>query len=295
MKTYDVVVIGGGAAGLNAALTLGRSRRSVLVVDEGSPRNAPAEHMHNYLTRDGMSPMEFLELGRKEVLGYGVDLRTARVTSVTSVAPGFTVAMDDDSAVTARRLLVTTGVTDVLPDVPGLRERWGREVIHCPYCHGYEVRDQPIGVLHTGNAMHQALLFRQLSADVTVFTHTGPALPSEDLATLADRGIRVVDGEVSGLETVDERLTGVRVGGKVSLVRALAVAPKVRANLVPGLDLPIEENPMGTFVPADMTGRTSVPGVWVAGNVRTPFAQVIAAAAEGSMAAAMINADLLGL
>src|SRR6185312_8719034 len=191
---YDVVVIGGGAAGLNGALMLARSRRSVLVIDAGAPRNAPAHGVHGLLGREGMPPAELLDLGRAEVRSYGGDLASDEVTGVAHDGDRFVVALTGGRSVRASRLLVTTGLVDELPDVAGPANRWGRDVLHCPYCHGWEVRDQAIGVL-AGNprSMHQAMLFRQLSDDVTFFTH-GTELSEEDRTRLAARGIRVVDG-----------------------------------------------------------------------------------------------------
>jgi len=177
-ERYDVVVVGGGAAGLSGALALVRSRRRVLVIDAGSPRNAPAGHVHNFLTRDGTPPGDLLALGRAEVAGYGGEFVDGAVAAASRDDDGFVVTLADGREVRARRLLVTSGLVDELPDVPGLAERWGRDVLHCPYCHGWEVRDQPIGVLATGAlAVHQALMFRQLSADVTLLLHTGAARP----------------------------------------------------------------------------------------------------------------------
>ncbi|MFL6056110.1 MAG: NAD(P)/FAD-dependent oxidoreductase, partial [Actinoallomurus sp.] len=164
---YDEVVVGGGAAGLSGALTLARSRRSVVVIDAGSPRNAPAAGVHGFLSRDGIPPAELLERGRAEVCGYGGQVVPGEVDAVAREENGFSVALTDGRVVRARRLLVATGAVDELPDIPGLHARWGRDVVHCPYCHGWEVRDQAIGVLATGPlSVHQALLFRQLSSDV---------------------------------------------------------------------------------------------------------------------------------
>ena len=178
-QQYDVVIIGGGAAGLSGAVALARSRRSVLVVDAGRPRNAPADGVHNYLGREGTPPGELLAIGRAEVAGYGGEVVPGVVTGARREDDGdFRVTLDDGREVSARRLLVATGLVDELPDLPGVAERWGRDVLHCPYCHGWEVRDQAIGILATGpTAVHQALLFRQLSDDVTFFRHTGPDLP----------------------------------------------------------------------------------------------------------------------
>jgi thioredoxin reductase len=212
MDEYDVVVIGGGAAGLSGAVALGRSRRSVLVVDDGTPRNAPAEGVHNFLTRDGTPPGELLAAGRAEVASYGGEIRGDRAVGAERVAGGFVVRLAGGATVRGRRLLVTTGLTDVLPDVPGLAERWGRDVLHCPYCHGWEVRDSAIGVLACGPmAVHQTLLLRQLSDDVTFLQHDAEPLGEAEREQLAARGIPVVEGEVVGLEVAGDRLTGARL------------------------------------------------------------------------------------
>ncbi len=296
---YDVVVIGGGAAGLNGALQLARSRRSVLVVDAGRPRNRPAPAVHGLLGHDGIPPAQLLARGRDEGRRYGGEVTDGEAASAGGgLDQGFTVTLTDGRAVRARRLLVTSGLVDELPDIPGLRERWGRDVVHCPYCHGWEVRDQPIGMLASGpRSVHQALLFRQLSDDIVYFTH-GTVLDEAAAAQLAARGIRVVDGEVSALVTDGDRLTGVRLAdGGVVPRRALAVGARVtaRAGFLAGLGLKASEHPggMGAHVPADPAGRTGVPGVWAAGNVTDLGAQVGAAAAAGALAGAMINADLV--
>jgi thioredoxin reductase len=297
---YDVVVIGGGAAGLNGGLTLARSRRTVAVIDGGAPRNAPAEGVHGVLGHDGRPPAELLDLGRREVRAYGghvVDgtVATARPQDGDG---GFVVTLADGRSTVARRLLVAAGLVDELPDVAGLAPRWGRDVLHCPYCHGWEVRDRPIGVLATGpRATHQALLFRQLSDDVVMFAHTCPPGP-EQAEELAARGIPVVEGEVVAVEVVDDRLAAVRLADGTVVARgALAVASRLvpRAPFLDDLGLATAEHPsgMGEHVPADATGRTAVAGVWAAGNVTDPAAQVGAAAAAGNFAAAQINADLV--
>ena len=299
LVTYDVVVVGGGAAGLGGALMLGRSRRSVLVIDAGEPRNAPASGVHGFLTRDCTDPAALLQVGREEVRGYGARVLDGRVASAESVDGGFTVTLADGRRVGARRLLVATGQVDELPDVPGVRERWGRDVLHCPYCHGWEVRDQAIGVLASDPmAVHQALLFRQLTADLTLFLHTAPRPTDEEAEQLVARGITVVEGEVASLEVHEDRLTGVRLqNGEVISRSAVAVGPRfaARAGMLAGLGLETTAHPsgMGEHIEADPMGLTAVPGVWVAGNVTDPTAQVLASANGGAMAGAHINADLM--
>ncbi|MYV99364.1 FAD-dependent oxidoreductase [Streptomyces sp. SID3343] len=307
-NSCDVVVVGGGAAGLSGALMLARARRSVVVIDAGAPRNAPAAGVHGLLAREGMAPTELLERGRAEVRGYGGLVVSGEVATVrredgdhtgTESEGGFEVALTDGRTIRARRLLVTTGLVDELPDVPGLWDRWGRDVLHCPYCHGWEVRDQAVGVLASGPlSVHQALLFRQWSDDVTFFAHTVTPPTDEQAEQLAARGIRVVHGEVASLEIADDRLAGVRMSdGRTFAREALAVSPRMvaRAGFLAGLGLePVPHaSGAGEYLPADPTGRSEVPGVWVAGNVTDLAAQVGAAAAAGAGAGAQINADLV--
>ncbi|WUL83229.1 NAD(P)/FAD-dependent oxidoreductase [Streptomyces sp. NBC_00342] len=304
-QTYDVVVIGGGAAGLSGALALSRARRSVLVIDAGSPRNAPASHAHNYLGREGLPPAELLAVGREEAAGYGAEIVEGSAVTAQRLpgGEGFRIVREDRTAVTARRLLVTTGLVDELPPVPGLAERWGQDVLHCPYCHGWEVRDAPIGILATSPmAVHQALLWRQWSDDITLFLHQAPEPADEEYEQLAARGIAVVDGEVTGIEASGDRLTGVRLAdGRVVPREAVVVQPRftARSGVLDGLGLhptalEVGGHTVGTYIASDPAGATEVPGVWVAGNVTNLMEQVIGAAAAGLKAASAINADLVG-
>jgi thioredoxin reductase len=300
-ESYDVVVIGGGAAGLSGAVALARSLRSVLVVDAGEPRNSPAGHVHNFLTRDGTPPAELYAAGRAEVAKYGGHVADGKVTSLSRDGELFGVEVNE-RVVTARRLLVATGLRDELPDVPGLAERWGIDVLHCPYCHGWEVRDKRVGILATGsNAVHQALLFRQLTPHVTMLRHTAEPFEAEQDEQLSALGIPVIDGLVAQVETSADGLTGVSLadGTRVAL-DALVVAPKFVTNadlLAPFGLTPVEVSlggqVVGDRIAADPTGATSVPGIYVAGNIAEPQAQVIASAAAGLMAGAVINMDLV--
>ncbi|MEV2250450.1 NAD(P)/FAD-dependent oxidoreductase [Streptomyces sp. NPDC050147] len=306
-NAYDVVVVGGGAAGLSAGLVLGRSRRRVLIVDAGEPRNAPAAHMQGYLSRDGMPPAEFLAAGRREVETYGVEIAADRVTAVRPDGAGeFEVDLADGGRVHARRVVLATGLVDTLPDVPGLAERWGRDVLHCPYCHGYEVRDQPFGVIASpAMGIHQALLVTQWSKDVTLFLHTVADLPDAEWERLAAAGVSVVEGEVAGLEVEGDRLVGVRLAdGRVVPRSVLFVAAKAvpRDNLIGAvgavgvlgaLGAEMRDTPHGPYPAVDETGRTSVPGVWAVGNAASPMEQVVNAASAGYRAGVTINAELV--
>jgi thioredoxin reductase len=292
-QTYDIAIVGGGAAGLSAALVLARARRSVVVVDGGRPRNAPAAHMHGFLSRDGMPPAELLTTGRAEVTSYGGQVVGDTVTDVVRSSDGtFRLRLASTESIDARRLLVTTGLRDEVPDVPGIRERWGRDVLHCPYCHGHEVRDQPLGVLGgTPGAVQHALLLRQWSHDVVYFPDsTGPT--AEEREQLLASAVGLVDGAVARLVVDDDALAGVRMSDGRFVPRT---AVFVRPVLVPtsdllhrlGADVDHEGWPV-----VDGAGRTTVPGVWAGGNAANPRAQVITAAGEGSAAAIAINNDL---
>ena len=295
MSEYDVVIIGGGAAGLSAALVLSRARRRVLVVDAGSPRNAPAAHMHGFLSRDGLPPGDLLQLGRDEVRGYGGEFLGG---TVTDIAPhdrsGFQVMLEGGRRISARRLLLTTGLRDELPDIPGLRDRWARDLLHCPYCHGSEVRDRQLGVLGDGSpeTVRYAQIVRQWAEDVVFFAPAG-TLSAVQRDELVARAVGIVEGSVSRVLVDDDRLSGVEMDDGRVIPRAVMFVPP---RFVPNNDLLLR---MGGAIDEDgwpvkdANGQTSIPGVWVAGNLANARAQVITAAGEGSAAAIAMNADLV--
>ncbi|MGW1374066.1 NAD(P)/FAD-dependent oxidoreductase [Streptomyces sp. NPDC002446] len=298
-EVQDVLIVGGGAGGLNAALMLARTRRRVLVVDSGAPRNAPAREVHGFVSRDGTPPAELLAAGRADVERYGGRVVRGEVRTLRRAAGAEGIAFEAELAghrtVRARRVIVATGLRDELPDLPGLRERWAREVLHCPYCHGWEVRDQPLGVLGAAGreaaALHQALLVRQLSDDVVFFAE---ALDDgADRARLTARGIRIVDGEVGGLVVEDDRLRGVRLADGTVVTRSalfVPTRPVPRDELLTGLGCARDESGR---LRTDPSGRTSVPGVWAAGNAVDSGAHVVTAAAGGAKAALALNMDLI--
>ncbi|KGM01989.1 hypothetical protein Q760_16035 [Cellulomonas cellasea DSM 20118] len=291
---YDVVVVGGGPAGLSAALVLARALRSVVVVDAGEPRNAPAHGAHGFLGHDGIAPLDLLASGRREVRACGGEVVAGRAVTAGPASDGLAVHLDDGRVLRGRRLLVTTGLADELPDVRGLRERWGRDVVHCPYCHGFELRGRRLAVLATDpSGAREALLLGQWSPDVVLLRHTGPE-PEESLAEqLEARGVEVRDGVATELVVQDDRLVGVRLdAGAVVPCDALVVAPRLvlRDGLLASLG--ILPGPDGV-VGVDADGRTEVPGVHAAGNVVDPTVQVVGAAAGGSAAGIALNADLV--
>jgi thioredoxin reductase len=290
---YDVAVIGGGPAGLSAALVLARAGRDVVVVDAGAPRNAPASHMHGFLSRDGLPPHELLAVGRREVESYGGEIVQGTVTALHAEVSAYRVSLADGQQLRARRLLVTTGLRDELPDIPGLRDRWARDLLHCPYCHGHEVRNRRLGVIGgSPDAVRFAQIVRQWTHDLVLFVPPDLLTDAERLQLQA-RAIGVVEGTIDQLVIDDDRLVGVQMRDGCVVPRdALFVPPRFVANhdLLSGLGCRIDDN---GWVVTDATGQTSVPGVWAAGNVVDPRAQVITAAGAGSPAAIALNGDLL--
>jgi thioredoxin reductase len=303
---YDVIIVGGGAAGLSAALMLVRARRRVLVVDARAPRNAKAGHMHGYLSRDGMPPLELLERGRDEVLSYGGVVVTDYVEKAERSAEGFHVTLASGCDATGRQLLVATGLTDVLPDVPGVAELWAQDVHVCPYCHGWEVQDGALATLATGPfSTHHTLLLRQWTDDLVYFLN-GHELDAVDRMKLTARGVRIeerpvrklvtagADGGLSGVELADRRLSGVELAdGTVVPREAMFLVPRLEPNSTLLDALGCEKDAETGWVTTGAGGRTSVPGVWVAGNVSDPTNGVIAAAGVASAIAAQINAVLV--
>ena len=321
-EQWDVIVVGGGPAGFSAALMLGRARRRVLVVDAGEPRNRFAAHMHGVLGHEGLEPAELLRRGREEVRGYGVEVRAGSVTGIHddndddnggasgSVGPSglpspsvrLLVTFADAPPAYARSVILASGQTDALPDIPGLREFWGTGVLHCPYCHGWEVRGRRLAVLGTSPmSLHQVQLVRQWS-DQLVFLTVGLDRPDTELAErLRARGVAIEDSPVERVlserdQDGRDRLSGVRLtDGRELELDAIFVAPEARPHdsVVSGLALEQTTSPMGTVPETDFTGRTSHPRVWAVGNVANPGATVPVSMAAGSMAGGMVNMMLV--
>ncbi|ANJ28714.1 NAD(P)/FAD-dependent oxidoreductase [Agromyces aureus] len=291
----DVVIVGGGPAGLSAALSLGRARRRVVVIDSGEPRNRTAAHMHGVLGHDGLSPRVLLERGRAEAAGYGVRFIDGESPSAR-VAGDLIEVGSAEGLLRTRRLLVATGLEDVLPDLPGFREQWGRGVVVCPYCDGWEHRHDVIGVVATSpRSVEQAQLLRQWSDRVVYFENVVGAASGTDLERLVSRGIRIESGAVTGLRIEGERMTGVEVDGRVIDVGVVFTGPTMRPRdaLLRSLGAATTESELGDWVDVDADGRTSVPGVWAVGNVVNVRANVSVSLGLGSLVAGALNADLV--
>ncbi|KAA9394893.1 methyltransferase domain-containing protein [Kocuria coralli] len=296
---WDVVIIGGSAAGLSAALMLGRARRRTLVVDAGSPRNRFAAHMHGVLGNEGRPPAELLEQGRSEASAYGVEFRAGTVERVEEAEAGVEVLLRDQGVIRARALVVATGMSDELPEVPGLAERWGRTVLHCPYCHGWEVADQRLGVLVTSPmGLHQAQLVRQWSDRVTVFTAGAEPLDMATEFRLRSRGVDLVASPVEQVlgESAD-RISAVRTAdGVLTEIDALFVAGRPRPHdaFLGHLGLETADTPMGRFLQVDAMGKTSSDRIWAIGNVVNPALTVPMCMGAGAYTGGAVNAALVG-
>lgn len=301
-KVWDSVVIGGGAAGLSAGVVLARARFTVQVVGNQSPRNAPAAHLHGYLTRDGMSPRDFIATGQEELARYGASMVQATVTGAERDSDGsFVLSLDDAGSMRAKSLLVATGLSDELPDIPGLAEGWARAVHHCPHCHGYEESDRHIVVLGsmTGSASaHLAALMRRHSASVT-FCVNGVDLGQAERKRLMAYGVRVIDARVDRVSTRALSSDGPSVTvelatGEALTCEAIFVAPRLVPHDAILLQLGARTDPVTGLVAVDGSGATSVDGLWAAGNVVNPRAQLITAAGAGCAAGIAMSSWLLG-
>ncbi|MHB1223812.1 MAG: NAD(P)/FAD-dependent oxidoreductase [Gemmatimonadaceae bacterium] len=296
---HDVIVVGGSWAGLAAALQLARARQRVLVVDAGLPRNRFAHAAHGFLGQDGKSPAAVLETARAQLLAYPtVELRAGEVTGARRRDGRFELTMTPAATLRARRLVLATGVTDELPDVPGLRERWGATVLHCPYCHGFEAADRRLGVLATGDmSIHQALLVADWSADVTLFTNGAVSPDGEQRDALAARGVRVEMRAVAALVGGEPpSLAGVRLDdGEVVAIDAAFTAPFTRMTspLAEQLGCIFDDSPMGKVIRADGQRETTVPGVFAAGDAARVPHSVSLAVADGMMAGVAAHRSLV--
>jgi thioredoxin reductase len=295
MKTFDAVIVGGGPGGLAAALALGRGRASALLIDGGTPRNARAHAVHTFVTRDGTPPADFRAIAREQLRAYpSIELRDAIVSRIDRLAT----AADDGAAfgvhagaetVRARRVLLTTGVRDELPAIPGLAGLWGRTVFQCPYCHGWELRDRPWGVLASSEMMAAfASLVTNWASHVTAFTN-GASLSPEAIEKLCEDGITIVEEPIARLHGRGEAITSVELtSGRLVSCEAFAMRPAQRpVDLVTQLGLELDET---GFVRIQLPSReSSVPGIHVAGDATTMMQSAIIAAAEGTIAATMMN------
>ncbi len=292
---FDVIIVGGGPAGLSAALVLGRCRRRVLVCDAGNPRNAASHGLHGYLSRDGIEPAEFLRIGREQLRGYEtVELRQIEVSDARGLSDGFEITLSNDERVSSRKLLLATGVVDEIPEIEGLAAFYGRSVFHCPYCDGWESRDQPLAVYGRGeNGTGLALELTLWSRYLVLCTDGASELSGEEIERLAGHNIPVREDKIRRLEGSDGALERIVFANGESLeVRAMffSTGQQQRSDLPQKLGCEITEQ--GCVQTGDYE-MTNVPGLYVAGDASGLVQFVIVAASEGAQAAVAINKELM--
>ena len=280
---FDVVIVGGGPAGLSAALNLGRARKRVLLCDAGPRRNAAAKEIHGFVTRDGTPPSEFRRIGREQLEPYGsVEARDVQVEEIRGEKGAFEVRLST-GIVQARRILLCTGMIDELPDIEGFRELWGHSIFQCPYCHAWEEQDRRFGFLAPGPELLEfALLLRGWTNDVTVLTDGRFAVQTD----LESAGVRIEERRIARISKGEVELVD---GGSLPLDVLFARPPQRQVGLVNALGLALDS---GGYVVVDEGRQTSVAGIYAAGDLATPMQSAILAAAAGMQAAARINHEL---
>ncbi len=294
--SWDVVVVGGGSAGLAAALTLSRALRNTLVIDGGGQRNGSADHSHGVLGFEGIAPSHLLDVGRHEIATFGGHVRTDRVTSAMTQWSGFVLHTAAGNRVSARQLSVATGVTDELPAVPGVAEHWGRQVVICPYCDGWELRGRRIGILGTGmKSVSQAQLVRQWSDHIVLFVNDIVTLSETDRIGLHARGITVVEGGVTHIEQLPDRALIVHTPHQAHACDAVFTAPRPIPNdsLLRELGARTHQTGAGSFITVTASGKTSIDGLWAIGNVVDPSLKVATALGNGMATGTHVNEALV--
>ncbi|MCP1199043.1 NAD(P)/FAD-dependent oxidoreductase [Notoacmeibacter sp. MSK16QG-6] len=293
----DVIVVGGSFAGLSAAMQLSRARKKVLVLDTGMPRNRFTHASHGFPGQDGNSPQAIQTALRAELAVYpSVSFRKDAAVSIAFEGGGFRVSLADGTALTARRVILAYGVSDTLPDLPGLRERWGVSVLHCPYCHGYELDRQAMGVLlRDETALHQAIMLPEWGP-TTVFTQ-GAFKPSDDqVRQLTSRGIKIEETPITELNGAGVTLENVGLAdGRNVPLAGLFVAPQTApaCDIAEQLGCAVNDGPTGPYLAVDAMQASSVPGVFAAGDLASPMPNATRAAAAGVMAGVAAHRSLI--
>ena len=294
---YDAVVIGGSYAGLSGAMQIARSGRPVCILDSGQPRNRFAAHSHGFFGQDGQAPQQMISQARADLARYpNVTLINTRAIRASSAAGGFSVTTEAGETLQTQKLLLAYGVVDLLPDIPGLQERWGVTALHCPYCHGYEVKGGRLGVLSVGPfSTHQALLISDWGP-VTYFLN-GQSQPDElTLAKLAERSVTIETQLVTALEGEAPALSGVRLSdGRLTLLDALFLGSRLRfaSDIAEQLGCATEDGMQGPLLSTDASKQTSVPGVYAAGDITPGSANAVMAAASGVIAGSSLHQSLI--
>lgn len=292
---FDVIIIGGSYSGLSAGMALGRALRQVLIIDSGKPCNAQTPHSHNFITRDGETPQEIASKAREQVAKYDtVKFHAGLVVGGEKTASGFEITTEAGEIFTAKKLLFATGVKDVMPEIKGAAACWGISMIHCPYCHGYEVRNEKTGILANGEIGFEfSKLIHNWTKELTLFTNGKSELTAEQATKLKESGIDLIETEIEAFEHTNGYIKEVRFkdGSKMVLKAMYAKLPFVQHSDLPE-KLGCELTEQG-FILTDAFQKTSVPGIYASGDNVTPMRSVSSAVAQGSMAGAMLNRELV--
>ncbi|PZX50154.1 NAD(P)/FAD-dependent oxidoreductase [Algoriphagus chordae] len=292
---FEVIIIGGSYAGLSAAMALGRSLRKVLVIDGGKPCNRQTPHSHNFLTQDGKTPAEISTIARKQVEQYDtVTFFSGFAVEGKKTDSGFEIKTEKGELFEGKKLILATGVTDIMPEIPGFAECWGISVIHCPYCHGYEVRNQKTGIMANGDFGYEfGKLITNWTEDLTIFTNGKSTLTEEQTAKLMAKGVQIIDTEIEQIEHTNGKIEQLilKDGSKLPLQALYAKADFVQNGNIPS-SLEIELTDHG-HIKVDMMQKTSIPGVYACGDNTTQFRSVSFAVSTGTMAGAACNKELV--
>lgn len=294
---HDAIIIGGSFAGLSAAIYIARARRSVAIIDTGLPRNRFAEHSHGFFAQDGSAPGAMLATARAQVAAYPtVTFVDGEAVSASREGDGFSVRLASGEALEAARLVLAFGISDELPDIPGLKERWGNSVIHCPYCHGYEFSGERLGVLRTSPmSVHQATLISEWGP--TTYYLNGAAMPEGDeLAALEKRGVAIEPAPVTAVHGEGRQLSAIALGdGRMAEVKALYLGPQMRLNsdIAQQLGCALEEGPLGPFIRTDGMKMTTVANVFAAGDITRAASNITWASSDGVMAGSAVHRSLV--
>ncbi len=294
-QQFDVIIVGGSYSGLAAGMALGRALRRVLIVDSGLPCNRQTPYSHNFITQDGVPPLEIAALARQQVARYAtVELRNGLVTDAIRTEHGFDVQVDSSTAYSAAKLVFATGVRDVMPDITGFAECWGISVLHCPYCHGYEVRDEVTGVFGNGDkAFELTRLISNWTKELTLFTNGPSTLTDEQAAKLRGHNIRIVETELAELEHAQGDLERIHFkGGNAASIKALYSLTAFEQHCSIPQRLGCELTQEG-YITVDPQQRTTMHGIYACGDNTTRLRTVANAVAMGTTAGMMLNKELI--
>lgn len=292
---FEVIIVGGSYAGLSAAMALGRSLRHTLVIDSGKPCNRQTPHSHNFITHDGNPPSQISALAKQQVSRYStVKFVSGLVVSAVKTGDGFELKLDDGKQYQTKKILFTTGMKDIMPPIGGFEECWGISVLHCPYCHGYEIRHEPTGIIANGDmAFELVRLIDHWTKSLVLFTNAHSLLTAEQDTKIRSKGIRIVETEISSIEHLNGYMNAVRLqNGEIISLKAIYARPELVQHCVVPIELGCETTPQN-LLKVDMFKRTNTPGVYAAGDNTTMIRSVSMAVASGGFAGASINRDII--